>query len=315
MPDFKPMLSAKIDTETEATTLADLQRLQYPVICSPKVDGIRVVIDPNLGAVTRKLKVVPNRHIYTKLNPIYKTTARIFEGLDGEITYGTPEMVTAKDVFSRSTSAVMSFDGQPEFTYWVFDDFTFPNDPYQKRLNSARTRVDAINTSWVKALDYNTALGPSDVLELEESYLKRGFEGIMIRSPLTGYKYGRATLKQQQLIKLKRTEDGEATVINYEPLYLNQNEPTKDALGHQKRSSALAGKVATDMLGTLVCQPNAESGFTQHFEIGSGFDDSLRTRLWEERGTLIGRVVVFKYQAVGVKDKPRFPIFKGFRSD
>jgi len=307
--DFKPLLSAKIETDVERIMLEQLGKLHYPMIASPKLDGIRVFIHPQLGAVTRTLKQVPNRHIFNTLSQGW------FTNLDGEVTIGPPSVAVDPTTFNATQSGVMSFDGQPEFTFWAFDDAGDPLAAYQLRLNAANERVGFLKASFIRALEYTTAKNTDEVLEIEASYLARGFEGIMLRSPHAGYKYGRSTLKQQHLIKMKRMADAEAIVIDTRPLFENHNVPTVDNLGHQKRSAHQAGRVETSMLGTLVCMPTDESGFTQHFEIGSGFDDSTRSDLWARRSDLIGRRVVFKYQATGVKDKPRFPIYKGFRED
>jgi DNA ligase-1 len=49
------------------------------------------------------------------------------------------------------------------------------------------------------------------------------------------------------------------------------------------------------------------------FGIGSGFDQATRQSLWDNRQNMLGKVVTYKYFSIGVKDKPRFPVFKGFR--
>lgn len=312
---FKPMLSAKIESDTDDLVLQQLSKLAYPLIASPKVDGIRIVVHPELGAVSRTLKAVPNQHIFQTLFPVEPEAQKLLAGLDGEITFGPPDFITNAAIFNLSQSAVMTYDGYPNFTYWVFDDFTNPQEPYNYRQNDVEERVDNLGLPWLKALEHSTVNFPTEVITLEQKYLERGFEGIMLRYPNAPYKYGRSTLKQQHLIKLKRRGDAEGTVIGSTPLYRNTNAPEMDNLGHQKRSSHKAGKVADELLGTLVVKPDPASGFSDEFEIGSGFDVDTRTRLWRDREALIGLKVSFKYQVCGVKDKPRFPIFKGFRSD
>ena len=49
------------------------------------------------------------------------------------------------------------------------------------------------------------------------------------------------------------------------------------------------------------------------FSIGSGFTEEQRREIWNKQVELIGSIVKYKYFEVGVKDKPRFPIFLGFR--
>jgi DNA ligase-1 len=49
------------------------------------------------------------------------------------------------------------------------------------------------------------------------------------------------------------------------------------------------------------------------FDIGTGFTADQRQLLWSVGDNLIGRVVKYKSQPTGVKEKPRFPVFLGFR--
>lgn len=305
---FRPMLSAKIDTASEETVMRDLKKLSYPLIGSPKVDGIRVCIHPELGPVTRTLKAVPNIFIYNILSDID------LHFMDGEITVGD---ITAPDLFNRTQSAVMTRDGAVEFQYWTFDDFTSPNNEYKHRHSQLFNRIltGSGKPSYIQVLDYVELRKPEEVLEWEEKYLEKGYEGIMLRHPHCGYKFNRATLKGQQLIKMKRRADLEGKIIGYTPLERNQNEQQRDAFGLAKRSSHQANLVADDLLGTLVLDPLPGSGFTEAFSVGSGFDVNQRTDLWSRRDSLIGQVVTVKYMAVGSKDKPRHPIFKGFRPE
>ncbi len=52
---------------------------------------------------------------------------------------------------------------------------------------------------------------------------------------------------------------------------------------------------------------------TVEFKIGSGFDQSDRQKFWENKSNYIGSFVKYKHFPIGVKDKPRHPIFLGFR--
>ena len=48
------------------------------------------------------------------------------------------------------------------------------------------------------------------------------------------------------------------------------------------------------------------------FEVGSGFTEAQRREYYNDT-SLIGKLITIKYQPAGMKDKPRFPTFKGFR--
>lgn len=148
-------------------------------------------------------------------------------------------------------------------------------------------------------------------MRLEDKYINLGFEGICARDPEGVYKNGRATLKRQELLKWKRLEDIEATIIGFEPLLVNENPQELDAFGLTKRSSCKDNRLAVPLLGKLL----VSSEQFGKFAVGSGFDHTMRTDIWRNKPKFLNKVVTVKYQAHGTKDKPRQPIFKGFRYD
>lgn len=304
---FRPMLSAKFG-DTDVALEDSLSRLHYPLLASPKLDGIRVVCHPQLGPVTRTLKPVPNHHIRTLLS------IPILNYLDGEVIVGDH---TSPDYsFQATTSAVMSRDGIPQFTYVVFDSFLNPSFSFKERLKftaeCVRTNRDIGFIEQVRQEPLDT---PKEVLAYEAQCLENHYEGAMLRSPQAPYKFGRSTLREEGLIKLKRFEDGEAEITGYTELTHNDNPPEADNFGLQRRSSHKANQRPGGTLGTLVVRGISPPFAGVSFEVGSGFDFATRDQLWGIRDTLPGKIITFKYQPHGVKDKPRSPIFKGFRHD
>ena len=304
MNKFQPMLSGKISNES------DLDKIIYPVIASPKIDGIRCLIHPELGAVTRKLKAIPN--LTTRIN--LTRSKNIPNCLDGELVNAIEP-----HNFQMTSSAVMSLGGIPQLIYYVFDNFEQPNKPYYERLQ----RLDFLDNEIVdnvkiKVLDKSIIYDKEGLLLYEEQCLSEGYEGIMIRNPNMPYKYGRSaiTKTQQHLIKLKRFEDAEGKIIGFTELQRNQNELQYDNLGYAKRSTCKDGKVAGNCMGEVEVEIlNGEfSGKT--VEVGSGFTQQQREEIWNNRDNgYLGRIVKFKYLPIGCKDKPRHPIFLGFRED
>ncbi len=295
---FRPLLAATIENDQQ------LDGLAYPMIASPKVDGIRILCHSTLGPVTRSLKPVRNQYIRQILSlPDLK-------GLDGEIVMGP---IAADNVFNRTTTAVMTIEGQQQgWRYHVFDDFRIGNEAmYDLRLETATIRVDALQFDFVKTLTSRIVRNSMDVLDCEVDWLGQGFEGVMLRHPAAQYKFGRSTLREQILLKLKRFTDAEAQIIGYEPLFSNQNPQTRNSQGLAERSDHKAGLKQIETLGNLLVRDSG--GRFGEFAIGSGFDAATRATIWSDREGLLGRTVTYKYQQIGVKDKPRFPIFLRFR--
>jgi DNA ligase-1 len=302
---IRPLLAAKFDRNSIER---ELQDLTYPLITSPKIDGIRVLQHPRLGAVTRKMKAVPNLYTWETMK------AAGIDFLDGEVTVGPPHTTgDGTDVFNRTT-CIMGREGKPSFQYHVFDTFAEPGLPYHKRFNRTYDFVRTRETRlpWLKVLELKVAVSPEDVLRLEGEYLDQGYEGIMLRHFDSPYKFGRSTLKQQHLIKIKRVEDDDAEIIDILPRRKNMNELTRDEQGYAKRSSHKDNKVELPMVGRFIVR---SSSFKETFGIGSGFDHVSAARWWEQKDSLKGQTITFKYQKCGTIDRPRHPIFLRFRHD
>lgn len=284
---MKPLLAATIKSH------ADLALLAYPLIASPKLDGIRVLIHPELGPVTRKLKPIPNYTVREYLS------APEFHYMDGEIV--------VEGGFSNTTSAIMSQSGRVDFKYFVFDSFKDPSLPYLDRLATVKSSVASVSV-----LEYMEVNSAAQIIDLEIDYLARGFEGVMLRKPSGQYKFNRSTLNEQILLKLKTFVDDDATIIGFEELCQNGNKPVTNALGYKERASDKSGLIAMGTLGSLIVRSDS---FNLAFRIGTGYDQQTRLDIWNRRDSFLGAMVKFKYQDIGIKDRPRFPVFLSFRED
>lgn len=298
---FRPLL---------ARALEPGERLPWPMLASPKLDGIRCVV-LNGVAHSRSLKPLPNRRLATWLD------WKALEGLDGELIVGDP---TAPDAYNKTTSVVMSDDAPLDgLRFHVFDWIGNPAEPYCYRIVRAGTLVDALPVEVLADGPlYRVALVPTrqigsmpDLERMEAEAVNAGYEGLMIRAHDGKYKFGRTAGKGHELLKVKRFEDSEAEILAAHPLMRNGNEQTRDALGLAERSTKKAGMVADDLLGRLDVR-DLKSGI--EFSIGGGFTEALRRSLWEGRDFLPGQIVKYKHQPAGVKEAPRFPVFLGFRA-
>lgn len=291
---MKPMLSA---------TMKDLESIKFPVLLSPKLDGIRCLISADTGVpLTRSLKQVPNRTIFEEL------TKMNLRPLDGELVVGSP---TAKDCYRQTSSGVMSHDGEPNWTFWVFDDFD-GDAPFYHRLRRASKVVQLTAHKRLKMVQHTLARSVDEVQEFEARMLAAGYEGIMGRDPEGPYKYGRATLREGWLWKLKRFEDSEAVILDLEERMHNANPVKTNALGYKERSSHKENLVPMGTLGALKVR-DVKTGV--EFDIGTGFSDAERATIWKNGGEWLGKTVKYKFLPVGVKDKPRHPVYLGPRTD
>lgn len=284
---IKPMLGASVK----------IDKLVYPIYMSPKLDGIRVIVKDG-QVLSRSGKLIPNLFIQS----LFKD----YHGIDGELIVGSP---VHPNVFQITTSGVMSIEGTPNIKLYAFDSWNAEGG-----IDERYTRLLYITkgsfTANIEIVPQTIINSKEELLKFEEDCLQTGYEGAIIRYPNAKYKNGRSTIKEGALLKLKRFKDSEAIILGMEPLLRNHNEATKNALGHTERSSHKDNMIADDLLGSLHVQ-DCTTGV--EFSIGSGFTEEQRRDIWSRQAELIGSFVKYKYFEVGVKDKPRFPVFLGFR--
>lgn len=281
----KPML---------AGTLLDESELNYPVYVSPKIDGIRC-----LGVAGRAMSRAGKPFRNKALQALFADGK--YDGLDGELIFGP---LFSSTVFRDTTSVVMSHDKTiDDLRFYVFDKYSM-SGPFSQRFSSLNFDDD-----FIRCLEHLEVETLEELSEYEADVLAKGAEGVMIRDPNGAYKHGRSTVKEGGLLKLKRFSDAEYKVVGFEERMHNANEAEKDAFGRTKRSTHQDNMIGRGDLGSLICE--LEPGVT--FNVGSGFDDATREEIWNNKESYLGRYVTVKSFLIGVKDLPRFPIFKGFR--
>jgi DNA ligase 1 len=272
---IKPLLATK----------AEFDKIQYPVLATPKLDGIRCLMVDGV-AMSRSMKPIPNQYVQEQLKGLH--------GLDGEL------MINGD--FNSVMSGIMSQDGEPDFTFHVFDSFTAEGG-YEERLGD-KSMSDA---EWwrlqVQVLYPTEISNEKELLVYLEDCLTKGYEGVMIRQPDGRYKFGRSTVKEGILLKIKKFFDDEAELLEIIEAQHNLNEQDYDELGYSKRSSCKENLVPAGTAGSLVVKWN-----NKEFRVGfgPGFTDEKKQWIWDHSCYLIGQLVKFSYQELSKDGIPRF---------
>lgn len=282
---FKPLLAADYDPA----------KLRFPVWASYKLDGIRAVVRGGV-VYSRSNKPIPNVHVQAKFKHL--------EHHDGELIVGDP---TSKTCFRDTSSIVMAQDKPvDDVTLHVFDHVEHPEMAYVKRRRFLR------KSSGVHTLVTHTPINSlAELTKFEALALDMGYEGLIVRDPLAPYKYGRSTVNEGILLKVKSFQDAEAVVVGFEERMRNENEATTNELGRTARSSHKAGKVGRGDLGALIVR--RPDGL--EFAIGTGFTDAERLDIWTNRDAWMGKLIKYKFFPVGGYDAPRHPVFLGVRDE
>lgn len=275
-----------------STTGGGKMRSSFPLLATPKIDGIRALI---VGGklVSRSFKKIPNVHVRAILE------GSLPEGADGEIQCGT---------FRETTSIVMSQEPMPDnFAFFWFDWAYDVNAPYEQRIKMVY-QYYAMSIRHIMKRNFRIVpLLPKAIYDMhqlkqyEKYILDKNYEGLVVRSPKGIYKSGRSKLSEGFMIKIKAYEDYEAVAIGTEELMHNTNDVFLDNFGNSKRSSRKDGKVPGDTLGAII----VKTSDNVMFKIGTGFTAEERKAIWSHRDELIGRYIKYKCVATDKHDVPQ----------
>ncbi|TKF31110.1 DNA ligase [Vibrio kanaloae] len=234
---------------------------------SEKLDGIRALWDGN--------------HLYTRNgNQIYAPTWFTKQlpkvRLEGELWAG-------RGKFHLVQSTVL--DHTPSDTAWREIKFMLFDMPgaagdYQKRYYNILHWVSLIDESHVGYIEHVPIKNEKALFHQLDNIDERNGEGLMLRKITSRYQAGRSN----DLLKLKRHHDAEATVIGY-----------KSGTGKYK-----------GMMGSILV--HTEEGV--EFYIGSGFSDKMRLSPPE-----IGSRITFRYNGFTQNGKPKFARFVREKSE
>jgi len=139
-------------------------------------------------------------------------------------------------------------------------------------------RIIVLPHTMVTVKDYDT------IKKLAQAYVKKGFEGIMLKDPKCNHQRRR----HPGIVKAK-------TITTYDLRVID----VQEGKGKLKNT-----------LGALVLQ----SANKKTVNVGSGMKDTQRSQFWKNKDSLIGKIVEISAQEV-TKNSLRFPVFLRFRDD
>lgn len=280
-----------------AVKAKDFEALKYPLLASPKIDGVRAT-NVHGQLLSRTMTPIPNGHTQSMFG------SEAYHGLDGELVVGEPNH---PNCMQATMSGTMTRDGKPDVTWYIFDCWDEERQYFRRAERAKALCAPSRNIVWLPQTLIRT---PEDLYEYEDKRVNEGYEGVILRAPDGPYKQNRSTVKEGYMLKVKRFEDSEAEVLDCFELMHNDNEAKIDARGHTKRSTHQENKRAAGVLGGFHVR-DIHTGV--EFFLGTGFSAEQRKNLWDGRRYLKGKLVKYKHFPIGVVDKPRHPIWLGFR--
>lgn len=301
----------------------NLAKVKFPCIVLPKIDGVRSL---HLGErlTGRSLKQHENRHTTNFF------THELFRGFDGEMAAAWER---DPDLCRITTSAMSTIAGQPFILWWLFDYVTAETIDlgYQARYEALCERLVQLADvaglpqayGHLRTVPISWAHNADELLAIDEQHLDLGYEGSIGRDPNGKYKQGRSTAREGGYWRIKRFLEFDARVDSFEEGVTNTNAAQVNELGRQFRSSHQDGMVRSGMIGALNCtaleevkdgaRVVIEKG--QQVKVGPGtMPHDMRVKLFQNPNMILGGTIKVKFFPKGIKDKPRFPTFNGFRS-
>ena len=190
--------------------------------------------------------------------------------LDGELWIGRGQFDRLSATIRRQTPDEIEWR---QVRYQVFE---LPNSPgtFRERERSLRRVVAEAGVPWLTPVEHIEITNRAALEQKLDDIVKAGGEGLMLHRADASYTTGRSDV----LLKMKRWNDAEATVI-----------------GHQPGKGKYAG-----MLGAL--RVRTTDGV--EFMLGTGLTNALRNN-----PPPIGTIVTFRYRELTNRGLPRFASF------
>lgn len=283
IPDFDVMLAKD---GKEAKNLPAL--VKQGVYVSPKLDGYRCLAICSYGQVElfsrngTEFENFPS--IKATLESLCEDTSFI---LDGEIMSDDFNAMQQTAMSSKSKKSVG--DVKYHVFGWIpvneFNSSNFKMVTKERLENLDLFFQQNPNLSNIVKVDQTLVNSVDKILELERKYLAQGLEGAMAL-PNIPYYLGK---KSNRLMKFKTMKSMDCKIVG---MYEGE------------------GKYAGMLGGLKLIQENG-----LECDVGSGFTDDDRDKIWNEETLAVGRIAEIKYQDLSADGVMRFPVILRWRND
>lgn len=255
----------------------DGNKINYPAMVQPKLDGTRCI-----SSVTNGLRSRTNKEI-TSVPHILKEILdmNLSYPLDGELyihNYGFQNLMSAvrKDAPTEESLKI---------EYWVYD-IVAEDLHFEERICFLEKNLKT--SQFIKLVPTTDILSKDDIESHLNSYISSGYEGMMIRNKSGKYKING---RSQDLQKVKKFQDQEFDILD-----------------------VIDGKGKFKGLGIFVLKTDDDATF-KATPVGS--EDQRREYYVNRKNYIgkRGTVEFFEWTTSEGKRVPRFPIFKAVRNE
>lgn len=315
---FKPMKAPNEQVPGKSVE-EQTRNLPLPLIASYKIDGIRCIFKEG-KIYSCSLKPIPNVRLHERFEFLKQLSKERNIILDGELySESTP--------FNELSGICRSNDKElpDDLSFYCFDmlvDEGFgPKWPEEFKIRQYRVHmtVEEIKNPYFIRVKQLTLTTPEEVLAYFHEAVDWGCDGLILRNPAGKYKYGRGTLNEGLIFKLKPYVTFDAKIIGVlEGTVVRSGAEKKiNELGNsvtsKKKADRVPGGYACDF---IVNHKNSdEETETKELKVSIAMTMPEKIKVWKDKDQYIGRWIEYKGLLIGAKDLPRHPVFIRFRDD
>lgn len=281
---------------------ADKTKIRFPTMTSLKLDGIRCVcIDGKL--LSRSLKPIRNIQLQEKFKDMMsysKENNVIFDGEFYSHSLTFQEITSMVNSSDKDVSECLKFNC---FDLIKSNDFSMP---FKDRI-ALLSKLEISNVIKVEQFIIDSVEG---INKMFDKALDEDYEGLIVRCPNGEYKFGRSTINQGWLLKLKPFKTFDTKVLGFVERMENLNESQINELGRSFKRDTKADKKPTGICSALITEYDGHK-----MKVTLTGDEAFRKEIWDNQGTYLGKMFEFKGMLIGSKNCPRHPTFIRFRGD
>lgn len=230
----------------------------------------------------------------------------------------------AKDYDGHSIEYLTQF--HDDLKFWIFDGYLLDmpevtgfEDRMTEIMIRLKSSVESLALNHIVFPDFYRVGNMEELNELYEASLEDGYEGLVLVHKDHEYKFGRNTLKDGTLLKMKND------ALEYDGIVLDVEEATSVKEGVEKTVNELGRSVTSKKKGDREASGIAKSFLTEYRDADGnlvgvfpvclkGFDNETRKEIFSNKDQFIGKH--FKYTGMPpVKDYPRHAYFDCWRDE
>jgi len=284
----------------------EINILQFPLLASYKLDGVRCIFKDG-QMYSRALKQFPNiklRESFSSLMKLSKIKDIILDG----------ELLAKSLTFNELSGLTRQLDKELpiDLFFYCFDAIYNKDFMMSFRTRTSFLDVAEINHPRLKLVEQWSILKGEDINPLYENALAWGCDGLILRDPDGRYKFGRGTIKEGLIYKMKPFQTFDSKIIGI-------IQATEVREGAEKKINELGRSVTSKKKDDRILIEKAAAFIVMYkgkeLKVTIAMTDEEKEEVWKNQKKYIGKYIEYKGMLVGSKNLPRHPVFIRFRKD